>query len=58
MISYTFNNQDYGSAMFFVVVKMVQPDTRAGFSDIQKNLETMKMSQFKPYIPKANLHIA
>ena len=43
---------------FVVVVKMVQPDTRAGCSDIQKNLETMKMSQFKPYIPKANLHIA
>ena len=25
--TYTFNTQDYGSTMFFVILKMVQPDT-------------------------------
>ena len=36
---------------------MVHPDTHAGFSDINKNMETMKMYQLKHDIPKANLQI-
>ena len=43
--------------MFFVMVKMVHPDTRAGWSDIKTKLETTKMSQFKHGISKENLHI-
>ena len=43
--------------MFFFIVKMVQPDTCAGFSDIKSNLENMKMSQFKHDISIANLNI-
>ena len=55
--SYTYNNQDYGSVMFFVVVKMVRPDTHAVCSDIKTNLESIRMSHFKHDIPKTNLHI-
>ena len=55
---YTFNDQYYGSEIFFVIVKMVHPVTYAGFSDIKTKLETMKMYRFKRDIPKANLHIA
>ena len=54
---YTFNTQDDGSEMLFVVLKMVQPDTCAGCSGIKCKLENMKMSQFKHDIPKSNLHI-
>ena len=36
---------------------MVQPNTRAGRSDIKSKLENMKMYNFKHDIPKANLHI-
>ena len=36
--AYTFNTQEDGVAMFFVVVKMLQPDTCTGFSDIKSNL--------------------
>ena len=36
--AYTFNTQDDGDSMFFVVVKMLPPDTRAGFSDINSKL--------------------
>ena len=56
--AYTFNAQDDGAAMFFVVVKMVQPDTRAQFSDIKYNLGNINMSHFKHYTPKLNLQIA
>ena len=35
---YTYNNQDDGAAMFFVIVKMVRPDTCAGCSDIKYNM--------------------
>ena len=49
--------QDDGVAIFFVVVKMVGPDTRAGLSYIESNIYIMKMSQFKHNIPRANLHI-
>ena len=35
---HTYNKQDDGAAMFFVIVKMVCPDKRAGFLDINKNL--------------------
>ena len=44
--------------MFFVVVKMVRPDTHSGCSYIKSKLENMKMSQFKHDIPKENLQIA
>ena len=36
--AYTFNTQDDGDSMFFVVIKMLPPDTRAGFSDINSKL--------------------
>ena len=55
--SYTFKHQDYGAAMFFVVVKIVCPDTIYGCSDIKTKLDTMKISQFKHSISKANLQI-
>ena len=54
---YTLNTQYDGAVMLFVIVKMVQPDTCTGCSDINTNLENMKMSQFKYDIPKTNLHI-
>ena len=44
--------------MFFVIVKMVRPDTHAVFSDIKSKLETIRMSEFKYGIPRSNLHIA
>ena len=56
--SYTYNNQDYGSAMFFVIVNFVCPDTHEGLSDINTNMETMRMSNFNHDITKANLQIA
>ena len=56
--AHTFNNQDYGDEMFFVVVKMVLPDTQTGFSDIKTKMETMKTSQLKHDIPRSNLQIA
>ena len=43
--------------MFFVIVKMVLPETRTGWSDMNTELETMKLSQFKQCISKDNLHI-
>ena len=52
--AYAFNTQDDGDAMFFVIIKMVWPDTRAGWSDIMYNMDNMKMSQFNNDIPKAN----
>ena len=56
--AYTFNIQDDGAAMFFVIIKIVQPDTRAGCSGIKSNLENINMSQLKHDIPKSNLHIS
>ena len=56
--AYTFDDQDYGVAMLFVIIKMVRPDTRSVFSDIKSKLETMKMSLFKTNIPISNLHIS
>ena len=56
--TYTFNAQDDGVAMFFVIVKMVQPDTREGWSDIKYKLEHTNMYHFKHDIPKSNLKIA
>ena len=41
--------------MFSVIVKMAQPDTRAGCSDIKSKLENMKMYHFKHETPKSNL---
>ena len=55
--TYTFNAQYDGYAMFFVILKMVRPDTRAGLSDIKYNLENMNMSHFKHKILKSNLQI-
>ena len=56
--AYTFNAQDYGAAMLFVIVKIVQPDTCSGCSAIKSKLENMKMSHSKHDNPKANLQIA
>ena len=53
--SYTFNAQDDGDEMFFVIVKFLQPDTCARLSDIKFKLENMKMFHLKNYIPKSNL---
>ena len=55
---YTFNAQDGGAAMLFIIVKMMRPDSRSGCSDINYKLENMKISHFNNDIPKANLHIA
>ena len=55
--SYNYNKQDYGAAMFFIIVKMVRPETRAGCSDIKKKLETTSIYHFKHDIPTVNLHI-
>ena len=38
-----FQRQVDGYEIFFVIVKMVRPDTRAGCSDIKSKLENMKM---------------
>ena len=54
---YTFNTQYDGAAMFFFIVKMVQPDKHSGFSDIKSKTKNMNMSHFKHEIPKANLQI-
>ena len=56
--AYNFNAQYYGVAIFFVIVKMMRPDTRVGFSDTNYNLENMKISNFKNNTPKSNLKIA
>ena len=55
--AYKFNNQDDGAEMLFVNVKLVQPDTHAGYPDIKSKMENMKMSHFKHDIPKVNLQI-
>ena len=55
---YTLNTQYYGYEMLFVIVKMVRPDTLAGFSDIKSDLENINMYYFKQDIPKANLQIS
>ena len=44
--------------MFFVNIKIVRPDTHAGYSDIKSKLENTKMSHLKYDIPKSNLQIA
>ena len=56
--SYKLNNQDDGDAIFFLIVKMVHPDTRDGCSDIKTKIDTMKMYQFKRSTSNANLHIS
>ena len=38
--AYTFNSQYDGAAIFFVIIKIVRPDTCALLSDINYNLET------------------
>ena len=40
--SYTFNSQYDGAAIFFVIIKIVRPDTCALLSDINYNLETWR----------------
>ena len=56
--SYALNGQYDESAMFFIVVEIVIPDKYAGCSYIKSKLDTIKMSQFKYYLPKSNPHIA
>ena len=48
--SYAFNVQDNGAVIFFVVVKIVCPDTSDGLFDIKK-LYTIKMSHFNYDLP-------
>ena len=55
--SYNFKYQDDRSAIFFVIVKIVRPDTCVGCSGIKSNLDNMKISHFKHGIPKSKLHI-
>ena len=43
---------------FFVVVKLVGPDTRSWCSYINSNMDNTKKSQFKSDTPKSNLQIA
>ena len=54
---YDLNGQYYGTVMFFVIFKMVFPDTRTGWSDIKTKFETTNMSYFKKDVTKSNLHI-
>ena len=37
-ISYSYNRQDDGSTIFFVILTMAIPNTRTGCSDINKNM--------------------
>ena len=53
--AYTLNAEDDEAAIFFVIVKMVRPETRAGFLDIKYKLENINMSHFKHDTPKSNL---
>ena len=53
--SYSYNSQDDGAVMFFVIVKMVHPDTLSSCSDINTKLEKMKLSHLKHDIPRENL---
>ena len=55
--AYTFNTQYDGAGIIFVIVKMVRPDTHAGWSDIKYKPDTTNMSQFKHNIPRANQQI-
>ena len=50
--SYAYNRQGDGSVLFFVLVIMVRPDTRAGFSGIKVKLETMNIYHFNNGIHK------
>ena len=56
--TYTFNAQYDGAAMFFVIVKMVLPNTCTGCSEIKSNLENMNIYHFKHDTPKANRKIS
>ena len=56
--AYTFNTQDDGYEILFVIEKIARPDTRSGFSDIKYKLENMKISHFKHDTPKAKMYIA
>ena len=42
---------------YFVIVKMVRPDTCTGWSDIKTDMETTSISQWNNDTPKNNLHI-
>ena len=42
---------------FFVVFKMILPDTRTGYSDTKTKLDAMKIPRFKHDISNAKLHI-
>ena len=53
--SYTYNNQDCGSAIFFSIVKNLRPDTRTQFLDIKSEIELIRMLRFKQNISKDNL---
>ena len=44
--------------MFFVILKIVRPNTHTGCSDTNSNLENMKMFHLKHETSKANLQIS
>ena len=41
--AYTFNTQDDGYEILFVIEKIAIPDTRSGFSDIKSKMEKAKL---------------
>ena len=49
--SYAYRRKYYRAAMLFVIWKMAHPNTCASWSDIKKNMETMKLSKFKNDTP-------
>ena len=55
---YAYNSQYDRSAMFFVVIKIVRPDTQTGLSEIKTKMETTRMYQLLYDTPKANLYIS
>ena len=55
--AYTFNKQDDVASMFFVIIKMVLPETCPGLLDMKSKLDTINMSQFKHNLPRGKLHI-
>ena len=55
--SHTQNNQYDGAIMFFVIVKLVHPDTYSVWLDTKKNMETTRMPNLNNDIPKDNLQI-
>ena len=43
--------------MVFVILNMVHPNTRSGWSDAKNNLETIELYQFKNDMSRENLKV-